>query len=117
MPFDNPRDVTIQNSVLIDVAGNVAHGSCKKGLNRTSINLLPFSDVSELEKINTSLRPIVTERTDVKFIDGTRRGLLDRIYSWVDEPNDPNIMWISGSPGSGKSSIAVKVAQELFQRR
>jgi len=67
-----------------------------------------------LEKIRSVLKPVLTERTDVKFMDGTRRGILNRIRTWVDDLNAPNVLWLGGGPGAGKSSIAVKVAQELF---
>jgi hypothetical protein len=35
------------------------------------------------------------------------------IYDWASDINTPNILWLSGSPGAGKSAIASTVASTL----
>jgi len=37
---------------------------------------------------------------------GTRQWLVDEIYRWLDDQQAPNILWLGGTPGSGKSTIA-----------
>src|ERR1700675_1535584 len=49
-------------------------------------------------------------------MDGTRRQVLQHIHNWADAPDGPNIYWLSGSPGTGKSAIATTFARELMDR-
>ena len=44
---------------------------------------------------------------------GTREDVLTLIKTWVDDLNEPNIFWLSGSPGSGKTTIASTVAADF----
>lgn len=46
-------------------------------------------------------------------LDGTRGEILQEIIEWVDNPdaNAPNILWLSGVAGTGKSAIAHTVAR------
>jgi hypothetical protein len=62
------------------------------------------------------LQPSEHRKKDVQFIEGTRAGVFHQIYNWIDGPNDRNLMWLTGSPGSGKSAIAVTLAKKLFER-
>ena len=40
---------------------------------------------------------------------GTRKDVLTLINTWLNDLNEPNIFWLSGSPGSGKTTIASTV--------
>ena len=44
---------------------------------------------------------------------GTREDVLTLIKTWLYDPNEPNIFWLSGSPGSGKTAIASTVVAEF----
>jgi len=48
-------------------------------------------------------------------MEGTRKDILDRIFEWVKDTNQPNILWLSGSPGAGKSAIASTVVSHLLE--
>ena len=44
---------------------------------------------------------------------GTREDVLTLIKTWLDDLNEPNIFWLSGSPGSGKTTIASTVVADF----
>jgi hypothetical protein len=46
-------------------------------------------------------------------MDGTRRDIFARIDDWVGDPGAPNILWIKGYPGIGKSAIASSLVERL----
>ncbi|TFK35295.1 hypothetical protein BDQ12DRAFT_572061, partial [Crucibulum laeve] len=43
----------------------------------------------------------------------TRVDILKSIYEWVNDLDGPNIFWLHGHPGTGKSTIALTVAKHL----
>ncbi|TFK18865.1 WD40 repeat-like protein [Coprinopsis marcescibilis] len=49
-------------------------------------------------------------------MEGTRRDVLSAIEEWVDDLKAPNILWIRGFPGVGKSAIASTVVTQLRER-
>ncbi|KIM19665.1 hypothetical protein M408DRAFT_31025 [Serendipita vermifera MAFF 305830] len=44
-------------------------------------------------------------------LEGTRQDILTRIDAWVMETDAPNILWINGYPGIGKSAIATSIVE------
>ena len=44
---------------------------------------------------------------------GTREDVLSLIKTWVHDLDEPNIFWLSGSPGSGKTTIASTVITDF----
>jgi ABC-type oligopeptide transport system ATPase subunit len=44
---------------------------------------------------------------------GTREDVLTLIKTWLDDLSEPNIFWLSGSPGSGKTTIASTVVADF----
>ena len=46
-------------------------------------------------------------------MEGTRRDIIDAIDKWANDLDAPNIFWLKGHPGIGKSAIASSVVQEL----
>jgi hypothetical protein len=52
-----------------------------------------------------------------KCLEGTRQKILTTIYDWACDINAPNILWLSGSPGAGKSAIASTVVSTLWERK
>ncbi|KAJ7769463.1 hypothetical protein B0H16DRAFT_1686239 [Mycena metata] len=61
------------------------------------------------------IRPTGTDRMRPipGCLGGTRKRIFDQIDAWLDDRNSPNILWIKGSPGSGKSCIARSVVEKL----
>jgi hypothetical protein len=50
-----------------------------------------------------------------KCLQGTRKDILQDIQHWVSNYDAPNILWLSGSPGAGKSAIASSVISDLCE--
>ncbi|KIM30107.1 hypothetical protein M408DRAFT_66858, partial [Serendipita vermifera MAFF 305830] len=46
-------------------------------------------------------------------LEGTRQDILERVRSWEADFEAPNILWINGYPGVGKSAIAATIVEEL----
>jgi NACHT domain len=46
-------------------------------------------------------------------LEGTRRDILANIHEWMTDLDSPNILWIKGHPGVGKSAIASSLVEEL----
>ena len=44
---------------------------------------------------------------------GTHKNVLTLIKTWLDDLNEPSIFWLSGSPGSGKTTIASTVVADF----
>ncbi|KAI0262796.1 WD40-repeat-containing domain protein [Gloeopeniophorella convolvens] len=50
----------------------------------------------------------------IRCLDGTRTAVSDTVNSWLaDRKADQNIMWITGSPGTGKTAVARKISSHL----
>jgi hypothetical protein len=46
---------------------------------------------------------------------GTRQWIIDQIIKWLNDPQASNILWLSGSPGAGKSTIAATLVSKLVE--
>jgi hypothetical protein len=46
-------------------------------------------------------------------LEGTRLDLLERIKEWTTDFSAPNILWLKGHPGVGKSAIATSMVEHL----
>ncbi|PYI02821.1 hypothetical protein BO78DRAFT_452879 [Aspergillus sclerotiicarbonarius CBS 121057] len=50
------------------------------------------------------------------FHEGTRRETRDAIHKWSEDPEGKPILWLSGLPGTGKSTVLRTIAAELSPR-
>lgn len=50
-------------------------------------------------------------------LDSTRKELLSEITAWFDDLDEPNVLWLSGAPGSGKTAIAWSLIAELEKQQ
>jgi NACHT domain len=48
---------------------------------------------------------------------GTRQDILERINAWTTDFNAPNILWLKGHPGVGKSAVASSVVEQLREAK
>jgi hypothetical protein len=46
-------------------------------------------------------------------MEGTREDVFTEIDAWIDDLDQPNILWIKGFPGTGKSAIAMSTMDRL----
>ncbi|KAJ6619151.1 hypothetical protein B0H10DRAFT_2189143 [Mycena sp. CBHHK59/15] len=53
------------------------------------------------------------ERPISGCLQGTRERIFRKIDSWLADSNSPNILWIKGFPGCGKSCIARSLVEKL----
>lgn len=69
----------------------------------------------KLEALNPDLTP--TSLLNLCCLDWTRRTLLSNIVSWFESDSEPNVLWLSGAPGTGKTTIAWSLISELEKRQ
>jgi hypothetical protein len=50
-------------------------------------------------------------------MEGTREDVFAEIDAWIDDLDAPNILWLKGFPGTGKSAIAMSTMQRLTRSR
>jgi hypothetical protein len=48
-----------------------------------------------------------------RCMEGTRHDILSQINAWIDDREAPNILWLKGYPGVGKSAIASTLVSQL----
>ena len=79
------------------------------GGNQTIYNFTSSSDI--LHKLN----PVNSHAYHVeRCMEGTREEVLEKIKKWLDDDTTTkNMLWIQGSPGSGKSAIASSLTSHL----
>ncbi|KLO10072.1 YVTN repeat-like/Quino protein amine dehydrogenase [Schizopora paradoxa] len=69
------------------------------------------------EFLKSRLAPASHSSTGLGCSEGTRRTILEEIHNWLESPVGPNIFWISGAPGSGKSAVVTSVIERLKKDR
>jgi hypothetical protein len=75
-------------------------------------------DVNDLKKdsldnfLRHALDPPKRGVLGTRCMDGTRQDVLDVIDSWLTDLDKPNILWIRGSPGAGKTTISSTLASK-----
>ncbi|KAF5371531.1 hypothetical protein D9757_010369 [Collybiopsis confluens] len=62
------------------------------------------------EKLNPIMHPV---KKQIYCAEGTRLQLLDDICQWILKPDNHYVAWIYGLAGSGKSAVAVSLAERL----
>src|SRR3984957_10049608 len=99
-PFELPRHI------------NASHSQVNK-VGRDQYN--QYNIVTNQETVLSTLRPVDRSSYYVlPCMQGTREWLIDSIHRWLNNQLAPNnILWLSGSPGSGKSTIASTLVSQL----
>jgi len=70
--------------------------------------------VTNQEPVLGTLKPVDRSGYYVPpCMQGTRQWLVDSIHRWLNDQLAPNILWLSGSPGSGKSTIVSTLVSQL----
>ena len=60
---------------------------------------------------------IPTNSTDLACVERTRFNLLSEITAWFDDNSAPNILWLCGAPGTGKTTISWSLIEELKRQQ
>lgn len=71
---------------------------------------------AEQQSFLASLKPI--DRTGTNYyvqpcMSGTRQWIVDETHTWLNDHNTSNILLLIGSPGAGKSTIALSLVSDL----
>ncbi|EDR06816.1 uncharacterized protein LACBIDRAFT_299706 [Laccaria bicolor S238N-H82] len=72
-----------------------------------------IADQSNVQKWLQELKAPSHGKVRDRCMPGTRKDVLTLINTWVNDLNEPNIFWLSGSPGSGKTTIASTVVADF----
>jgi hypothetical protein len=76
-------------------------------------------EVDEDQRLMDLLYPdfTPTELLDLCCLDSTRKELLSDITAWFDDIGEPNVLWLSGAPGTGKTAISWSLLAELEKQQ
>jgi hypothetical protein len=76
-----------------------------------------LSTPSQLEEnVLAALKPVDRSVYYVTpCMQGTRQWVFDQIHTWLNDFQAPNILWLGGSPGAGKSTIASTLVSQLAE--
>ncbi|KLO08314.1 WD40 repeat-like protein [Schizopora paradoxa] len=77
----------------------------------------PTVDNSSADRfLRRQLAPADHSSLDDECLPGTRTAILSEAENWLENSKSPNILWISGAPGAGKSAIATSLVRTVFPR-
>ncbi|CAL1706746.1 unnamed protein product [Somion occarium] len=100
-------------------------GDFVKDFNRlqTEFHLALSTSISEEQtwsrergKLREILDPAKHRKSGPRCMPGTRQDVFTAIDSWLLNPDAPNILWLTGAAGAGKSTIASTVLYQYRQR-
>ncbi|KLO10069.1 hypothetical protein SCHPADRAFT_535108 [Schizopora paradoxa] len=81
------------------------------------IGLLRSADTVDYEAfMKNRLAPVSHPGSEHSCMSGTRQGIFETIYDWLENYDEPNILFISGAPGAGKSAVASSIIEGLTKR-
>jgi hypothetical protein len=84
---------------------------------RDQYSITYATQTSEVKEILESLKPVERGGYYVPpCMKGTREKVFEEIDQWLDDTDAPNVLWISGVPGVGKSTIASSLVSRLMER-
>jgi hypothetical protein len=76
------------------------------------------NSAGEADKLLATLKPVDRGGYYVPpCMEGTRQDIFETVDQWLGDFNEPNILWIQGSPGSGKSTMASSLVSRFTDRR
>ncbi|EDR01074.1 uncharacterized protein LACBIDRAFT_395470 [Laccaria bicolor S238N-H82] len=106
--LEQAHDFQINDSVFN--SANIININDNRGLEARIEDVVEQSNV---EKWLQELKAPSHGRVRDRCMPGTREDVLTLIKTWLSDLNGPNIFWLSGSPGSGKTTIASTVVADF----
>ncbi|KAJ6523245.1 hypothetical protein DFH09DRAFT_1420931 [Mycena vulgaris] len=81
------------------------------------IQLKSLLDSTMQDRQLQTLRPKAPEIKQAveSCMPGTRLDILKSIHDWANDLHGPNVFWLHGYPGTGKSAIAMAVTAQLLE--
>ncbi|KAF5366506.1 hypothetical protein D9757_012183 [Collybiopsis confluens] len=106
--FGGASNFSIDGTPIFNAAGNNVYQNVINNFNyeKEKENL----NKKLREKINPIINPV---KKQIYCAEGTRLQLLDDITQWVLKQDNHYVAWIYGLAGSGKSAVAVSLAERL----
>jgi hypothetical protein len=103
------------NTDAITGPGNQVHNIGRDQYNYTT-NIVHHHSSSSEETILAALKPVDRSAYYVTpCMQGTRQWIIDHIHNWLNDFRAPNILWLAGGPGAGKSTIASTLVSQLAE--
>ena len=81
----------------------------------TTLPTVADEDQKIAEKLNPDYAP--SGLSNSCCLNWTRETLLSNIISWFDSDTEPNVLWVCGAPGTGKTTIAWSLISELEKQQ
>ncbi|KAI0056849.1 WD40 repeat-like protein [Artomyces pyxidatus] len=74
---------------------------------------------AEDDKISNLLSPlfIPNDLAISRCMEGTRDAILQEALAWLNDEEAPNVLWICGAPGSGKTALSWSLVSEIESRQ
>ncbi|KLO11071.1 WD40 repeat-like protein [Schizopora paradoxa] len=69
------------------------------------------------ELLSKRLAPAEQQSLGSPCLKGTRTSILAEVEKWMKDTNQPNVFWISGAPGAGKSTISTTIVKEILTHK
>jgi hypothetical protein len=106
-----------QDTYGISASHSQFHNVGRDQYNYTNIiNQSPNTSHKEAQAVLSALKPVDRSGYYVTpCMRGTRQRIIDQIHAWLKDPQAPNILWLGGSPGAGKSTIASTLVSQLAE--
>ena len=79
----------------------------------TLYDVMNVAEDQRLESLPGAKLDAVQWDLDLTCLRGTRKQLLDELMDWVHNPASERILWLSGAAGTGKSSVANSIAEQV----
>ncbi|KIJ40495.1 hypothetical protein M422DRAFT_256455 [Sphaerobolus stellatus SS14] len=79
-----------------------------------------IAEVLKKFKSSDRLKKLIEGKTEIDYLPkdcltGTRQHIFDKVDTWLQDKKS-NLLWISGSPGAGKSAIASSLVSQIGHR-
>jgi hypothetical protein len=58
-----------------------------------------------------------TDSLHLGCLSGTRTNVLSKVITWFDDRSAPNVLWLCGAPGTGKTTISWSLIAELKRQQ
>jgi hypothetical protein len=75
-----------------------------------SVDMLYIEEIALLRGLRSA--PLANGDNHERCMEGTRSSILQEAHSWLENPNAPQIFWLTDVAGSGKSTVANHLARE-----
>jgi hypothetical protein len=73
--------------------------------------------VASMLRATLSPESMSTDSLHLGCFSGTRTDVLSKVTAWFDDRSAPNVLWLCGAPGTGKTTISWSLIAELKRQQ